>query len=313
MLRYFSPLHDKHQLPLGYTLGVASFVCWGFFPLYWKLFQHSSSLLVTNWRILFTIVTLYLVLFLKKEFPKMLEIIKNKNLLLLLFTSNICITANWFFFIWSIQQNEAWQSSLGYYLSPILTVIMGWVFLKEKLSIYTKLSCFIATMGICFLFFEEKNLPIYAILLALTFSAYGLLKKKINLPPYLSLTFEVTTILPFCIFYLFWSHWHSVSIHPISHVSMGFTWLILCLSGPLTIIPLVLYSRSAQLIPLNNLGMLQFISPTIQFFVAFFIFKEPFSQNKLFAFVFIWVALVFYILSPLWHFFSNNVRIKPRN
>jgi len=303
-------ISPKNSKNMGFFFGVAAFCCWGFFPLYWKLFYSTSSLFITNWRVIFTVITLYFFLFLRKEMGSIIEIFKNKKLLTLLIFSNICISINWFVFIWVIQLGESWQSSLGYYLSPIVTVLIATLFLKEKLAISTIISCMTATAGIILLFIEERYFPWYALLLAISFSAYGLLKKKISIPPYLSLAFEVTTIIPVCLFYLLWSYFQQTHLAPVLNLNIYASWLILSLSGPLTILPLVLYSRSAQLIPLSNLGMLQFISPTIQFCIAFFIFQEPFSPHKISAFFIIWLALLIYILGPLWHLFRNNSKIK---
>lgn len=284
---------------IGHSSGAIAFLIWGAFPLFWSIFSHVDAFYVALCRFIFTAITLSFVITISKEWTHIKQIFKGKKVFFKLMLASLFITANWVIFIWAVAHDLTWQSSLGYYISPLFTVALGALVLKEKLSNSTKISLFFATLGISLFIFKATTIPLVSIALALTFSLYGYIKKNIPFPPHLSLAFEVFSTLP--IFLIL------ILCYPTKPSLASFDWIMLSLSGPLTVIPMFCYNYAAQKIPLNNLGMLQFISPTLQFLTAKFLFHEDIDNTKLLAFVFIWIAVINFLFAPLiW----NRFRVK---
>lgn len=290
----------------GHSAGLFAFTVWGLFPLYWKIFAHLDAFTLSFWRFIFTAISLVLVVSFLKQWNILILNLRNPRTLgKLLFASSL-IASNWIIFMWAISQKLTWQSSLGYYISPLITVGLGATLLKEKLQLNTKISLAFATTGILFFILYAGSIPIISLIIALSFSFYGFSKKSIAIPAHLSMTFETLMTMPLCLMYLLWAPMSS------QQLLTTYQWLLLSLSGILTILPMFFFNYSAQKIPLNNLGMLQFISPTLQFLTAQFIFHEDIDTYKLYSFTFIWVAVLIYLFGPLiWKFFKVN-RVKIR-
>lgn len=285
---------------LGHSAGLGAFSIWGAFPLYWAIFSHLNALSVALYRFIFTAITLAFIITFSKKWKILYKAMGSKKLFSKLVFASLCITANWFIFIWAVAHELTWQSSLGYYISPLVTVALGTLLLKEKLLFSTKLSLGLACTGISLFLYQTGNLPLVSLSLAITFSIYGYIKKNIPLAPHLSLAFEVFATLPVCLVTLYFTSNSNSSFAPLDWVALSF-------SGILTVIPMFLYNYSAQRIPLNNLGMLQFVSPTLQFLTAQFIFHENIGGYKLMAFTFIWLAILNYLFGP---FIWNRFRVK---
>lgn len=290
----------------GHTAGTMAFIIWGLFPLYWKLFSSLNAFTISFWRFIFTSLTLILIVSAIKQWKILLKSIKNSKILKKLLLASGLIASNWIIFMWAISQQLTWQSSLGYYISPLITVALGAFLLKEKLHFHTKLAFIFASIGIMLFLFHTGSLPIISLIIAITFSFYGFIKKGIALPPHLSMTFETLMTLPLCIGYFFIVPMETQNLLTLTQ------WIILSLSGILTILPMFFYNYSAQRIPLNNLGMLQFFSPTLQFLTALFIFHEDINAYKLYSFTFIWTAIIIYLFGPfIWKFFKvKNAKIR---
>lgn len=284
---------------IGHSSGLLAFTIWGAFPLFWSIFSHFDALFVALCRFIFTALTLALVLTIKKEWSYITQIIHSKKMFLKLVIASLFITANWIIFIWAVAHNLTWQSSLGYYISPLFTVALGSFLLKERLSTSTKISLGFAVIGISIFIIKASTLPIVSLSLAITFSFYGYLKKNINITPHLSLAFEVFSTLPIFL--------GLIIFYPDKPELSHFDWIILSLSGPLTVVPMFCYNYAAQKIPLNNLGMLQFVSPTLQFLTSKFLFHETLDNTKLLAFIFIWISVINFFFAP---FIWKHFRVK---
>ena len=272
---------------------------WGIFPLYWKLFASLDALSLSVWRFIFTASTLAIWVSLKKQWLELFRYLRHKRKSQKLLFAGVLIASNWLIFMWAISHQLTWQSSLGYYISPLLTVALGSFLLKEKLQWNTQWALYFATLGIVLFLYHSKSLPLISLTLAVTFSLYGYTKKRISLPPHLSMTFETFLTLPLCFAYFYW-----IPNNPNHQLSLSM-WFLLSLSGVLTVLPMFFYNYSAQHIPLNNLGMLQFISPTLQFCTAHFIFHEDIDTYKLYSFTFIWMAVLIYLFGPfIWNVFK---------
>lgn len=278
---------------------LATFSCcfiWGLLPLYWALLHHLSSLNVLSHRIIWSGVAMGLLIILtnRQQFITDLRHLReHRNQLLYLLGAAVLIGVNWFAYIWAVTNDHVMDSSLGYYINPLLNVLLGVVLYKETLSWPKQLSVLIAAIGIGIMTYQMGSLPFVSIFLAVTFSLYGATKKRLTIHPFTSIAFEAWLTTPFALLYttmydaISWSYFDSISS----------TTLLLMGAGLTTSLPLVLFAYGAQRLPMNILGFTQYISPTIAFFLAVFYFGESFDTPQMIAFGCIWVALVIFTMS----------------
>ena len=229
-----------------------------------------------------------------KQFKKdCLHLRQNISQLGLLFLASIFVSSNWGLYIWAISNNRVMDTSFGYYINPLLNVVLGVFIFKEKLTFAQWFSVGLATIGIIFISLQMGSTPDLALAIALTFGLYGLVKKKLLIHPFTSIAFEAWLVVPLAIIYT--TYIDTSSWTAFQHDS--FTAALFVGSGLTTSVPLVLFSYGARLLPLNLLGFLQYLSPTIALLIAIFYFGESFDTNKMIAFSFIWVALGIYTAS----------------
>ena len=229
-----------------------------------------------------------------KQFKKDFQLLKEqRSQLLLLLVASVIISVNWFTYIWAIANNQVMDTSLGYYINPLFNVVLGVILFKEVLSVPKKLSVLIATIGIALLTYQVGSLPLVSMILAVSFGLYGVVKKKLLISPFTSIAFEAWLLTPLALLYTtmvdntVWSYFSTD----------WYTSMLLIACGLTTSVPLVLFSYGAQLLPLNLLGFLQYVSPTIALLLAIFYFGESFGTPQMIAFGCIWIALVLFSLS----------------
>lgn len=282
---------------------IAILICyfsWGFFPIYFKLLKSIDAYEVLAMRVLCSFIFMVLVFLLAKNKNNIsLEIKKiwqNKKSFSLLVLASFLITANWLTYIIAVNTNHVLEASFGYYLNPIVTIILAVVFLKEKLTRIQTIACICVGISLLYLFISIGSLPWISILLALTFGLYSLCKKKIILSPKAGLLIETAIVSPIAIIYML----YLASTSNITfYTSDNTTIIALLLSGAITAIPLMLFAKGAVDIPLYLLGILQYLPPTMQFFVGIFIYNEPLSIEKLISFIIIWIAVAVFCYSAV--------------
>ena len=221
----------------------------------------------------------------------------------LLLLAAVLISVNWFTYIWAVTNQHVLDTSLGYYINPLLNVLLGILIYKETLLWPQKLSIAIAVLGVSIMTFQMGTLPIVSIILAVSFSLYGAVKKRLTIHPFSSIAFEAWLVTPVALWYL--AAVDTTSWAFIENLTP--TGLLLIGAGLTTSIPLILFSYGARLLPLNILGFLQYLSPTMGFFLAIFYFGESFGTAQLIAFGCIWVALVLFTLSNQ---MTTRIKIK---
>ena len=239
------------------------------------------------------------VLFAKNKNTICVEIKKiwqNKKSFSLLILASFLITANWLTYIIAVNTNHVLEASFGYYLNPIVTIILAVVFLKEKLTRVQTIACICVGISLLYLFISLGSLPWISILLALTFGLYSLCKKKIILSPKAGLLIETAIVSPIAIIYMIYL---GSSNNITFYTSDNPTIIALLLSGAITAVPLMLFAKGAVDIPLYLLGILQYLPPTMQFFVGIFIYNEPLSIEKLISFIIIWIAVAVFCYSAV--------------
>ena len=267
---------------------------WGFFGvIYFKYIAYIGHIELVVHRCLWTALTLILTTFFFSKWNIFFKIVKNKSNLFYLFISGFLIFINWGVWIYAIATNRIIDASFGYFIMPILSVMLGYLFFKEKLNKKRIFSILLVILSILYLIIVSiKSLPWVGLIVALSWSFYNLVRKKINVDTDVGLLIESLFILPFAMlaFYLIASKGHND--FQLSDPSMM---LFIYLAGPMTVIPLFLYVRGVELCGLGPTGMIFYITPTFQFLLGYFYYNEPFSITKLVSFIFIWIAVIIYL------------------
>ena len=287
-------MNDINKKGLSTTLLCC--LIWGLLPLYWALLNEVSSFSVLSHRIIWSGVWMFFLIIITGRQQLRIDIHylrTNLTQLGLLLLAAMLISINWFTYIWAVTNQHVLDTSLGYYINPLLNVLLGIVIYKETLLWSQKLSMAIAVLGVSIMTYELGSLPIISIVLAVTFSLYGAIKKRLTIHPFSSIAMEAWLITPIALWYVLTVDTTSWSFIE----NMTPTGLLLVCSGLTTSVPLILFSYGARLLPLNVLGFLQYLSPTMGFFLAIFYFGESFGTAQLIAFGCIWVALVLFSLS----------------
>lgn len=298
----------------GIVYGVFAYALWGVLPIYWKLIQDIIPFEILTHRVMWSFVTLLVFLLITrklKEFNLTLrQVISNKKVFFSMIIVSLLISVNWLLYIWAVNSNHILDASLGYYINPLVSIILGVIVLKEKLSLWQIFSVALATIGVGYLTIMSGTLPIIAILLSLTFAFYGLLKKLLKIEAFFSLTIETLIVFPIALIYFSY-----LSVNgDAGFVNSGIAEQILMIgAGLVTILPLLLFGKATQLIPYTYIGFLQFISPTISLLIGVFIYEENFTQKDIISFSFIWVACIFFTLSNTGFMKSIEQKFKNRN
>ena len=267
---------------------------WGFFGvIYFKYIAYIGHIELVVHRCLWTAFTLILTTFFFSKWNIFFKIVKNKSNLFYLFISGFLIFINWGVWIYAIATNRIIDASFGYFIMPILSVMLGYLFFKEKLNVKRIFSILLVILSIFFLIIVSiKSLPWVGLIVAFSWGFYNLIRKKINVDTDVGLLIESLFILPFALlaFYLIASKGYND--FQLSDPSMM---LFIYLAGPMTVIPFFLYVRGVELCGLGPTGMIFYITPTFQFLLGFFYYNEPFSITKLVSFILIWIAVIIYL------------------
>lgn len=281
-------LQKKSDSSKGTIAGSLVYLFWGSVVLYWPKLQPANATEILSHRTIWSLVTLILIIALKQRFASLLSIFSNRRLLILLTCSSLLIVANWGLFIWASINNHVLDSSLGYFVTPLLNVMLGVFFFQEKLRTIQWVAIGIAASALLVLSVALGSPPILAFAIGLTFALYGYVKKFANQEALESLTVETALLSPFAAIFLIWL---SINDHG-TFIAEGIShslWLLS--SGAVTALPLLLFGYAAVKIPLSRLGMLQYLSPAIQFLIGVFIFQESLPPERFIGFFLTWVAL----------------------
>ncbi len=292
----------RNKFLTDYNIGALSafgaYAMWGMLPVYWKFLDHVPSLEVLAHRIVWSFIFVVFLLVttgtMRGFFTELYMIIEQKKKLLAITAASVIITVNWYTYIWAVANNHIVETSLGYYINPLVSVVLGIVFLRERLSLWQIISFLLALTGVLNMVFQFGAVPWVALTLAVTFAIYGLLKKIANVGAISGITLETFIITPIALSYIIYVHAHGGgAIFAISPTTTG----LLAGSGIITAIPLILFANGANRLPLYMVGFLQYISPTLMLILGVFLYNEPFSAAHLASFALIWVALLIFSLS----------------
>lgn len=283
----------------GVVFALISFIMWGLTPIYWKLTQHipPEEILAQRivWSFVFMIVLLLILNKWKLYTEAVTEIIRKPKLFWSLLLASILISANWGIFMWAVIEGRIVEASLGQYINPLTSMLIGVIVLKERLNRVQVLAYVFAGIGVLVLTLYYGEIPWISLSLALTFGFYGLAKKVIKVDATIGLTLETMMIAPFALVFLI--YWMSQS--QIQFLDSVSTSALVIGSGAVTVLPLLFFTMSAKKVSLSLLGILQYISPTIVLLTGVFLYDEQLSQAHLIALVFIWLALAIFTYSSI--------------
>ncbi|EKN65104.1 transporter DMT superfamily protein [Neobacillus bataviensis LMG 21833] len=288
----------KTDTQMGAIYAGFSYFIWGLLPIYWKLLNHVNAEEILANRIFWSFIFMLIILFFTKKWGLFVRTLKgfaqNKKQMFALTIASLLISINWFVYIWAVNSGHMIEASLGYYINPLVSILLGMVVLKERLSIYQYASFILAAVGVIIVTVSHGIFPWIAISLALSFGLYGLAKKLINVNSEVGLTLETLVVSPIAAIYMVYLFLQGSN--SFLSASVG-TDLLLMGAGVATAVPLLYFAKGAQKIPLSLLGLLQYIAPTITLILGVFVYQEHFSKTQLIAFLFIWTALTLYSLS----------------
>lgn len=285
--------NDKH-FRSGIIYAALAYFGWGFFPIFWKLLKHVPLLQILSHRVLWAFVFYTLVL-IYKEHKLIIFKPDTKKAILYSVIASLLLMSNWLVYIYAVNSNQIVEGSLGYFINPLINIFIGVFLLKEKLSKYQKIASLLAGLGVLIISLDQGRMPWIALFLAVSFSLYGLIKKRTQASGLESNQFESFIMLPVALIYLL-----TQSNEWVTSANITSSLFFLIGSGVVTGLPLIFFAEAAQRIPYYLMGFFQFLSPTIQFLSGVFIFAEPLSDLKLKGFVFIWLAGILLILNTWW-------------
>ena len=281
----------------GYIYAILAFLFWGgVSPLYFKEVASVSPLEVLMHRAVWSFVMLMPLLVFTKELKNFFATLRNLRSLKYLFLSTLLVSFNWLLFIWAVANDKILEASLGYYINPLVNVLLGFVFFQERMSKNQYIAIFISFIAVIYQLFSLGTIPIVSLMLAFSFGFYGMIRKKINVGSLVGLSIETLMLMPFALVYLI----YLVNDNSLAFISQSsYIMFMLTLGGVVTITPLLLFNGAATRMKLTTLGFFQYIGPTCAFLIAIFIYDEAFTQEKMITFVLIWIALIIFSMDAL--------------
>lgn len=275
----------------GYIYAVLAFSFWGLVPIYFKLISSVTPSEILAHRIIWSVVLLFGIVLVSKQFGAFKLLIRDVSKIKYLILSSLLVSTNWLVFIWAVSHNMITESSLGYYINPLVNFMLGIIFFKDRPSFWQQIAIALAFLAIVYQVISIGSVPIISLALAFSFAFYGLIRKKINLPSVSGLYIETLILFPVALLYFLFlvSTGENAFVIPLNGVSY-----LLLLAGIITVIPLLWFNAAATKISLIHIGFFQYIGPTVSFLLAIFVYNEPLSKEKLVTFILIWIALLIF-------------------
>jgi chloramphenicol-sensitive protein RarD len=287
----------------GMLYAAGAYIMWGLLPLYLKLLKDIPAIEIMLHRIIWSLVFMLAILTVRRQWRWIGETLMRPKVLAAFAASALLLSTNWFLYIWAVNNDRIIDASLGYFINPLVNVLLGFVVLRERLRPGQWTAVAIAAAGVAWLTWQGGHPPWIGLTLALTFGTYGLLRKIAVLGALEGLSLETMLLFPFALGYLIY-----LSVAGANHFNTsGDTteWLLVA-AGPITAVPLLLFAAGARRIPLSVLGLLQYLGPSLQLLLGVWIYHEPFSAARLVGFAMIWSALAVYSAEGLWRAYGSR-------
>ena len=280
----------------GLWYAVGAYVLWGLLPLYWKALQAVPAIQIVGHRMVWSLFFVGVLFLFRQQWNEFFEALKHKKIVLIYFVAGAILFLNWFTYVWAVNAGYVVETALGYYINPLVYVLLGVLFLHERLRLWQWVAVSVATAGVLFLTFVYGSLPWIALALAFSFGFYGLVKKTAPLKAVDGLFLETALLFLPALMFLLSQERNGEGAF--GHTGFSIT-LLLIFTGVVTGLPLLLFSAAAQRIPLTTIGILQYLAPTLQFLLGVFLYGEVFDQARLFGFSLIWLALIIYSIENI--------------
>lgn len=287
----------------GILNGIAAYALWGFFPIYWKLLHEVPALQLLGHRIAWSFLLLLGVIIITRQWDDFRSKLDARAFGIYLIAA-LLVAVNWLTYVWAVNEDFIVETSLGYFINPLLSVLMGVIFLRERLRLTQWIPVFLAALGVLYLTFVYGRLPWIALLLAFTFGFYGLVKKLAPLNSLYGLTFETGILFLPAVVYLGLVQANNTAAFLHSNLTLD---LLMIGAGLVTTVPLLMFASAAKQIPLSMIGVLQYLAPSIQFLIGIFIYKEAFDESRLIGFALVWLALIIFWAE---NYLSNRVPVE---
>jgi chloramphenicol-sensitive protein RarD len=281
---------------LAYALG--AYLAWGVVPSYFKLLAHVPPLVVLAHRVVWSVVFLTLLLMLQRKWGEVRDALRDRRTLALLGASTVMIAVNWYVFIWAVGNGRVLHASLGYFINPLVNVLLGVIVLRERLRPGQVAGLMLAAAGVGVMTVSTGGVPWVALSLAFSFGFYALFRKTAHVAPLAGLSVETALLLPLALLVVAGVTPARILPDGVPHVSSG-TGFLLAAAGVVTAVPLLMFAAGAKRLRLSTLGFLQYVAPTCQFMLAVFAYHEPFRREQLLSFAFIWAGLIAYTLETV--------------
>ncbi len=288
----------------GFIYGLLAFGMWGFGPVYFKAVATVSPAEVLAHRVIWSVALLVLMISWQRQWGALRRLFSNPRQVGWLLVTALLVAANWLTFIGAVSRGDIVAASMGYFIIPLFSVLLGMIFFSERLRPVQIVAIVLALCGVANEVITLGELPLIALTLAVTFGLYGLIRKKISVDPLLGLSVETILLSPFALLYLYWLDANS----ELSFGSISLTTdLLLMLGGLVTTLPLVCFAAAANRLSLTTVGVLHYLAPSITFLLAIYLYNEPFVGHQMITFGFIWTALVVFS----WEGWSNQRKAVP--
>lgn len=305
---------------VGVAYALLAYVAWGFLPIYWKLLDKVPAGEVLANRIFWSFVFVMGIIFVQGHWKTLKATMANRTNRLAMFACSIIISANWFIYIYAVHTDHLIEASLGYYIMPLFSVLLGMIFLKEKLNFWQSVAFVAASIGVCTITFQFGRVPWIALALTLTFGVYGLVKKLANVDSLTGLAMETAYVTPVALIYLSIVKGNQGTF---LYAEWDLTTILLIGCGVATALPLLWFAQATRRVALATVGFVQYVSPTISLAIGVFLFHEPFTGAHLISFAFIWSAVIIYMLantklfiwlqSRIWGVFGKRLPIASQS
>jgi len=274
----------------GLIAGITAYVIWGIFPVYFKITESIAATEILTHRILWSVPFGLLILIFRKQLGEVWRALKDIKTVVLLLIASVALALNWGVYIWAIQQDQIFQGSLGYYINPLMYVLVGVVFFKERLTRWQLVALIMAVIGVLILTIYGGQFPAISLILAVSFTIYGVMRKYVDIGAMPGLFIEVILLLLPALAYIYWLSGQGMFDFPSAQMDMK---ILLILAGPITVLPLMAFAFAARRLTLTMLGFLQYIGPTLQFMCGLY-YGEIFTAAHAWCFGFIWGAVILF-------------------
>jgi len=299
--------NDKKQYRIGMACAIISAIIWGVLPIYWKNLDSINSFVIIFYRLVLAFLAVLIVALIKYKPGEILAQLKQKGLPLVFFLAGFVISINWSTYIWAVNAGHIIQTSIGYYIEPLFVALMGSVVFREKLNVYKVVAMVLALIGVCIMIISYGQPPFIALGLALSFSIYAGIKRKFRPPAIISLLYETGFMVPFAIPLIIImenSGRGAFAAADTQHL------LMLSFIGVLTATPLILFGLAANRIPILTLGLVEYISPSLNLLIGILIYREPFDLYQFIGFIVIWVGLTIFTIGEIKSYSSGGEDVE---